>query len=97
MRTTIVSRSERVTFPIPIRYRRPGDPDWCSSTVVNLSDSGVLFGSAGLPPGTLLELTLSPPIRVGWIAPKKPVCAAEVVRADGRAVAARFGECRFSL
>ena len=97
MTMTIVPRSERVSFPIRIQYRRPGDVDWCSSTVVNLSDSGVLFGPTELAPGTLVELTLSPPIRVGWLPPCTQVCAAEVVRADGRAVAVRLGECRFSL
>src|SRR6185503_19653615 len=42
MNMTIGQRSERIAFPIPIQYRRPGDADWRSSTVVNLSDSGVL-------------------------------------------------------
>ena len=97
MITTLVPRSERVSFPIPIQYRRPGDSDWSSSTVVNLSDSGVLFSSSELQPGTLVELALSPPIRVGWLAASQPICAAEVVRADGNAVAVRFAECRFSL
>ena len=95
--TTIAPRSERVSFPIPIQYRPRGGSAWHSSTVVNLSDSGVLFGSAELEPGTFVELTLSPPIRVGWLASSQPVCAAEVVRVDGDTVAVRFSECRFSL
>jgi hypothetical protein len=97
MTTTLVPRSERVSFPIPIQYRRPGDSRWCSSTVVNLSDSGVLFDSAELEPGTPVELALSPPIRVGWLGASTPICAAEVVRTEGRGVAVRFEECRFSL
>lgn len=97
MTMTIVQRSERVAFPIPIQYRRSGAEEWCSSTVVNLSDSGVLFGPTELEPGACVELALSPPIRVGWLASRKQVCAAEVVRADGRSVAVRLGECRFSL
>lgn len=64
---------------------------------MNLSDSGVLFGSTELQPGTLVELALSPPIRVGWLASSHPVCAAEVVRVDGPVVAVRFEECHFSL
>ena len=95
--TTMVPRSERVAFPIPIQYRRYGDSSWCASTVVNLSDSGVLFVSAELEPGMLVELTLSPPIRVGWLAATQPICAAEVVRSNGSTVAVRFEECRFSL
>jgi hypothetical protein len=35
MTATILPRSEGVSFPIPIQYRRPGDPGWCSGTVVN--------------------------------------------------------------
>ena len=97
MNMTIVQRSERVAFPIPIQYRRPGDADWCSSTVVNLSDSGVLFGPTELAPGTFVELALSPPIRAGWLVPGKQVCAGEVVRTVGNAVAVRLGECRFSV
>jgi hypothetical protein len=95
--TTISPRSERVSFPIPIQYRRPGGPCWCSGTVVNLSDSGVLFSSAELEPGMLVELALSPPIRAGWLAARQPICAAEVVRVDGSTAAVRFEECRFSL
>ena len=93
----MVPRSERVSFPIRVQYRRPGEATWSSSTVVNLSDSGVLFGPTELEPGTFVELALSSPIRVGWLAKGTPVCAAEVVRADGAAVAVRLGECRFSL
>jgi hypothetical protein len=97
MTTSILPRSERVSFPIPIQYRQSGDSSWRCSTVVNLSDSGVLFGSTELQPGTLVELTLSPPIRVGWLGASQPVCAAEVVRVEGPAVAVRFDECRFSV
>jgi hypothetical protein len=97
MNMTIVQRSERVAFPIPIQYRRPGDTDWSSSTVVNLSDSGILFGSTQLQAGTFIELVLSPPIRAGWLTPGKQVCAGEVVRAVGGTVAVRLGECRFSV
>ena len=97
MTRTILPRSERVSFPIPIQYRRPGEPRWCSGTVVNLSDSGVLFNSCELEPGMLVELALSPPIRAGWLAASQPICAAEVIRVDGSTAAVRFEECRFSL
>ena len=97
MNTTIIQRSERIAFPIPIQYRRPGDADWCSSTVVNLSDSGVLFGPSELTPGTFVELAFPPPIRAGWLAPDKQIRGGEVVRVDGRSVAVRLGDCRFSL
>ena len=84
-------RAERVSFPIPIMYRRMGDEDWFPSKVMNLSDSGVLFGPTELPLGSSVEIILTPPVQSGWLAQGKQVCTAEVVRAtEGGAVAARF-------
>jgi hypothetical protein len=95
---TYLHRATRVPLPIPIMYRRAGEGTWFQSTIVNLSESGVLFGPAELQPGTHVEITLSPPIQVGSMAVGDQVCAAEVVRAtDGGAAAARFEECRSLL
>jgi len=94
----ITPRAARVSVPIPIMYRRAGEEDWLSGKVVNLSESGVLFGPTELRPGTMVEVLLSPPIQVGSLATGKQVCAAEVVRAtDLGAAAVRFDECRFLL
>jgi len=91
-------RAHRVPLPIPIMYRRTGEDTWFQSTIVNLSESGVLFGPAELQPGAAVEVILSPPIQVGSMAAGKQVCVAEVVRAtDAGAAAARFEECRFLL
>jgi hypothetical protein len=72
-------------------YRRRGDEDWFPSRVMNLSDSGALFGPTELQLGTSVEIILTPPPGVGWLSPGKQECAAEVVRAteDG-GVAVRF-------
>ena len=95
---TITPRAARVSIPFPIMYRRAGDEDWLSGRVVNLSESGVLFGPTELQPGASVEVLLSPPIQVGSLATGKQVCAAEVVRAsDIGAAAVRFEECRFLL
>ena len=95
---TIIPRADRIALPIPIMYRRSGEEDWLSGKVVNLSESGVLFGPTELKPGTSVEVLLSPPIQVGSLASGKQVCAAEVVRASDIGVAAvRFEECRFLL
>jgi hypothetical protein len=95
---TITPRSARVTLPIPIMFRRSGEEEWLAGRVVNLSESGVLFGPTELSPGTMIEVLLSPPVQVGSFAPGKQVCAAEVVRAtDVGATAVRFEECRFLL
>ena len=74
-------RAQRIDVPIPIEYHRAGDDHWFQAKVVNLSESGVLFGPSELEPGTPIEVILSPPIHVGALATGKQVCAAEVVRA----------------
>jgi hypothetical protein len=95
---TIVPRADRVALPIPIMYRRTGEDDWYPSKVLNISESGVLFGPTELEPGIAVEVMLSPPVQVGKLAPGKQVCYAEVVRAtDVGAVAVRLDECRFVL
>ena len=95
---TITPRATRVAMPIPIMFRRTGEEEWLAGRVVNLSESGVLFGPAELRPGATVEVLLSAPVQVGAFATGKQVCAAEVVRATGMGVAAvRFDECRFLL
>jgi hypothetical protein len=91
-------RAQRVALGIPIMYQRPGDGQWFQARVINLSESGVLFGPSELQPGTAVEVILSPPMQIGSLASGKQVCAAEVVRTtERRAVAVRFEECRFLL
>jgi hypothetical protein len=95
---TNVPRATRVPSPMPLTYRRAGEDTWFQSNVLNLSESGVLFGPTELQPGAQVEIILSPPIQVGSMATGKQMCVAEVVRAtDGGAAAARFEECRFLL
>ena len=80
-----VLRAPRVPLPIPIMYRRTGEDIWFQRTIVNLSETGVLFAPAELQPGAEVEVILSPPIEVGSTATGKQVCLAEVVRATMRA------------
>ena len=93
-----VSRAPRVDLPVPILYRRMNDDHWFHAKIVNLSESGVLFGPTELQPGAPVEVMLSPPIQVGSFATGKQICAAEVVRTtETGVVAVRFVECRFLL
>jgi hypothetical protein len=95
---TIQPRAERVAVPISILYRRPGDDDWTNAKVVNLSESGVLFGPTGLEPGSAVEVMLSPPAHIASLATGRQVCQGAVVRVTGvGTAAARFDECRFIL
>ena len=63
-----VPRAPRVDLPIPIMYRRKDDDQWFYAKVVNLSESGVLFGPTELEHGAPVEVILSPPIQVGAFA-----------------------------
>jgi hypothetical protein len=91
-------RAPRIELPIPIWYRRKNDDQWFEARVLNLSESGVLFGPTELEAGAPVEVILSPPIQVGGLAVGRQVCAAEVVRTtDVGVVAVRFEECRFLL
>ena len=94
----IQPRAPRVELPIPIIYRRTTEADWFEAKVVNLSESGVLFGPTELASGEPVEVIISPPIQVGSLATGKQLCMAEVVRTtDTGVVAVRFEECRFLL
>lgn len=94
----LTPRSDRVPLQIPIVFRRPPDDHWFRGQVVNLSETGVLFGPTELEPGTEVEVILSPPTQVGSLPAGKQVCTARVVRSTaGVLVAARFADCRFLL
>ena len=95
---TPIRRSERLAVPIPITYRIPGDDHWINSRVLNISESGVLFGPTTLSPGTPVEVMFCTPQDIGKLGCGKQVCAAEVVRTtDAGDAAVRFEECRFLL
>jgi hypothetical protein len=91
-------RAERVPLAIPILYREIEHTGWQPAQVVNLSETGILFGPAQLEPGHTVEVILSPPTGLGALAAGKQVCIGDVVRttSDGL-TAARFAECRFLL
>ena len=78
--TVYVSRAERLRLEIPITYRQLGDEEWFVSHVVNLSESGVLFGPTGLQPGAAVEVIIAPPVAVGSRVAGPHMCAGTVVR-----------------
>ena len=93
----LTPRAIRIALSIPIAYRRVGDDHWFPSRVMNLSESGILFGPTELQPGAAVEVMVSPPVQIGSLAQGK-VCAGEVVRSNHvGAVAVRVRACRFML
>jgi hypothetical protein len=94
----LTPRATRVALSIPIAYRRVGDDHWFQSKVVNLSESGILFGPTELQPGTSIEVVVSPPMHVGSLSRGKQLCGGHVVRSTHvGAVAVRVNTCRFML
>jgi hypothetical protein len=94
----LTPRSTRIALSIPIAYRRVGDDHWFQSRVMNLSESGILFGPTELQPGAAVEVMVSPPLPIGSLAQGRQVCAGKVVRTTHiGAVAVRVGACRFML
>lgn len=86
-----VARAPRLSLQIPITYRQRGDEEWFLSHVVNLSESGVLFGPTELQPGTSVEVIISAPVPVGSRASGPHLCECKVVRTtEIGTAAARF-------
>jgi PilZ domain len=95
-----VDRAERMQVWIPLRYRVSGHEHWLDSRVLNISDSGLLFGPAIVTtePGTRVEVMFSSPVQIGTMAPGQMMCAGEIVRMNERGqIGARFAQCRFVL
>ena len=93
--TLYFPRADRLSLEIPIRYREQGDEEWFVSHVVNVSESGVLFGPTGLQPGANVEVILAPTVHVGSRVPGQHVCAGTVVRTtEAGAAAARLDSWR---
>jgi hypothetical protein len=94
----IVPRAERLVLPISIAYRLRGDDVWFQSRVMNISESGVLFGPTLLEAGAAVEVMFSAPMPIGAMAAGQMVCAGAVVRTtETGAAGARFHACRFVL
>jgi hypothetical protein len=95
---TMIPRAERLPLRLPMAYRRAVDDEWFQSRILNISESGVLFGPSELQPGASVEVMFSTPVPIGSIASGKLVCVGEVVRtSETGTAAARFAECRFFL
>ena len=69
MQVVFRPRAERVALKIPIAYYQTGDEQWFQAKVVNVSESGMLFGPSELSPGMPVESDVSPPMQIGALAP----------------------------
>lgn len=91
-------RASRVSLRVPIRYRAGNNDQWFESDVVNVSESGVLFGPTDLLEGMRVEMILSIPQAIGRLPPGQLFCVGEVVRLTETGDAgAQFHDTRFLL
>ena len=91
-------RAQRLLMSVQISYRSPGDDEWLSGRVRNISESGVMFAPAELRVGQDIEVILSSPIRIQSIAAGQLFFSAKVVRTGpDHSAAAQFQDCRFLL
>ncbi|MCC7415922.1 MAG: PilZ domain-containing protein [Acidobacteria bacterium] len=86
--SAFVERADRLRLQIPITYRRHGDEEWFVSHVVNVSESGILFGPTGLEPGAAVEMIVSPPAQLGFKVAGPHKCAGTIVRTTEAGTAA---------
>ena len=53
-----IDRARRISLRLPLRFRLPGQEDWCIGETVNVSETGLLFWSEStLEVDTSVEIT----------------------------------------
>ena len=71
---------------------------WLQGSIVNVSESGIMFAPAAVEPGQSVEMIFTTPVPIASIAPGRLICTGKVVRTNSVGVAAaRFEEYRFLL
>ncbi len=67
MRTEI-PRAKRLALTVPITYRLTGDEEWLQGRIMNISESGVMFGPAAVERGRSIEVIFSTPAPIESLA-----------------------------
>lgn len=79
---TWVPRARRLKLDLPVRYRVKNLGSWYEGTVVNLSQSGILFhGVQRLPDNTLTEMVFEMPEEISGQKNSSVLCQGRVIRA----------------
>ena len=90
--------AKRIPLTVDVSYRFVGETTWSRGRMLNVSESGVLFGPTNLVAGLAIEVAFTTPVLIGSIAPGRLICAAHVVRSTpAGGAAAQFDEWRFLL
>jgi hypothetical protein len=86
-----------MSVTMPVRYRVAGESAWWTTQVVNVSESGILFGPASISSGTQIELLFRCHVSIGSLIPGQHVCLGRAVRVTQDRVAVEFAVCRHLL
>ena len=80
-----LARARRHPISIPIRYKRPGTPDWHIGEIQNISESGIyVAGEEMLPERCRLEMTFEMPIQISSKHESPVLCSGRVSRLNTR-------------
>ena len=83
---------------VSVRYRPMGAEYWLEGRMLNVSESGALFGPSFIDVGTRVEVVFFTPVDIASLAAGTVFCVGEAVRVTpSHATAVRFDECRFVL
>src|SRR5246127_3882309 len=98
-----VPRARRVRLHLPLRYRVKNLSTWAEGTILNISQSGVLFqGAAELPVNALVEMVFEMPEEISGQKNSNVLCQGRVIRSkqaretqDGIGLAASILDYKF--
>ena len=80
-KTTWVPRARRLKLDLPVRYRVKNTSLWAEGTIVNISQSGVLFqGEAEIPVNALVEMVFEMPEEISGQKNSQVLCQGRVIR-----------------
>ena len=78
---TWVPRARRLKLNLPLRFRVKNSSTWTEGTIVNISQSGVLYqGSTELPVNALVEMVFEMPEEISGQKNSQVLCQGRVIR-----------------
>ena len=78
-----VPRARRVRLHLPLRYRVKNLSTWAEGTILNISQSGVLFqGASELPVNALVEMVFEMPEEISGQKNSNVLCQGRIIRAN---------------
>jgi len=78
---TWVPRARRLKLDLPLRYRVKNLSTWAEGTIVNISQSGILFqGATELPVNALVEMVFEMPAEISGQKNSNVLCQGRIIR-----------------